>query len=256
MGGVTADETPLTAREADLLAEVEFLRRQLAANSGAHRLAMEDSREELASIAALNAALNASEERLRLIVEAAADYAILTVDTERTVATWSAGAAAVFGYTAAEIIGQSSDILFTPEDRADGRPVKEVAIAREAGGAPDVRWHQRKDGSQVFLNGSMRPLRNAAGAEIGFLKIARDETERRAAEEKLEALNATLAQRVGRTGSTATWRGSRSRRRTAFTCPAATSPTSAGPRRRSGSRRRWKPSASSRGAWRTISTTC
>ncbi|MCJ2050097.1 PAS domain S-box protein [Methylobacterium sp. J-070] len=129
--------------------------------------------------------LREREQRLRLIVEAATDYAILTLDADHVVTTWSAGATEIFGYAPGEIVGRSADVLFTPEDRAAGQPVKEVEGAREDGRAPDVRWHLRKDGGRVFLNGSMRVLRDASGKELGFLKIARDETERRRVDETL-----------------------------------------------------------------------
>ena len=136
------------------------------------------------------------EQRLRLIIEAATDYVILTIDADRIVTGWSAGAQAVLGYTAGEIIGRTADVIFTPEDRRSGEPEKEVDGARSMGGAPDVRWHLRKDGSRVFLNGAMRPLRDGKGREIGFLKIARDETERVATEMAVRDLNATLETRV------------------------------------------------------------
>src|SRR3712207_8476157 len=53
-----------------------------------------------------------------LIVENARDYAILVADPEDRITDWFAGAEAVFGWTAEEAVGQSSSILFTPEDRA------------------------------------------------------------------------------------------------------------------------------------------
>ncbi|MCJ2035578.1 PAS domain S-box protein [Methylobacterium sp. J-068] len=129
--------------------------------------------------------LREREQRLSLIVGAATDYAILTLDGDRTVTSWSAGAAEIFGYAEDEIVGRGVDTLFTPEDREAGQPARELAGARADGRSPDVRWHLRKDGGRVFLNGSMRTLRDAAGQELGFLKIARDETELRRAEEAL-----------------------------------------------------------------------
>jgi len=129
--------------------------------------------------------LREREQRLRLIVEAATDYAILTVDADRIVTTWSGGAEQIFGYASKEIVGRSADVLFTPEDRLAGQPEEEMAGARRGGHAPDVRWHLRKDGSLVFLNGSLRVLRDVSGQEIGFLKIARDETDQRRIEESL-----------------------------------------------------------------------
>ena len=155
-----------------------------------------DLRRESAAQARTAEAARESEQRLRMIVEAATDYAILTTDGARTVTSWSAGAAQVFGYAADDIIGRSVDTLFTPEDRLAGQPAHEIETARADGRAPDVRWHQHRNGSRVFLNGSMHLLRDAAGQEIGFLKIARDETERRANDLALRDLNANLEERV------------------------------------------------------------
>jgi two-component system, chemotaxis family, CheB/CheR fusion protein len=146
-------------------------------------------------------ALRRSEERLRLILESAKGYAIFTTDTDGVVNSWNTGAAQVFGWSEAEILGQNVDVLFTPEDRAAGVPQKELATARAEGIAPDVRWHQRKDGSRVFINGAVHPLRD--GQLHGFVKIGSDETAQRQAEEalrehqqQLQALNETLEQKV------------------------------------------------------------
>jgi PAS domain S-box-containing protein len=127
-------------------------------------------------------ALRDREQRLQLIVDTATDYAILTLDPSLRVTDWSPGAEKTFGYEASEIIGQPDDILFTPRDREANVPVQEAESARRNGIAPDVRWHLRKDGSEVFVNGSSHALRGASGEELGFLKIGRDETDRRRAE--------------------------------------------------------------------------
>jgi PAS domain-containing protein len=68
------------------------------------------------------AALRASEERLRLVVSSATDYAIFTLDSDRRITGWSPGSEVVFGYVEAEVLGGPADILFTSEDRADGVP--------------------------------------------------------------------------------------------------------------------------------------
>ncbi|WP_424136290.1 PAS domain S-box protein [Roseomonas chloroacetimidivorans] len=129
--------------------------------------------------------LRASEERFRLTVETALDYAIFVSDPEDRITDWLPGAQAVFGWTAEEAKGQSSSILFTPEDRARGEDKKEIETARAQGLAPNVRWHICKDGSLVFIEGSVRALRDPNGALRGFLKIGQDVTERRASEERL-----------------------------------------------------------------------
>ncbi|MEO2089035.1 MAG: PAS domain S-box protein, partial [Gemmataceae bacterium] len=129
------------------------------------------------------AALKASEERLRLIVESATDYAIVTLDPDRTVTTWSPGAEAVFGWTGAEMVGRSADVVFTPEDRAAGAPQQDADTARQTGRAADERWHLRKDGRRFFASGVLTPL---GEGDRGFVKVARDLTDRKRAEEELE----------------------------------------------------------------------
>lgn len=131
-----------------------------------------------------DATLRETAERYRLIVESALDYAIFTMDSERRVTTWPAGAQAVLGWTAEEMIGQCADITFTPEDRAAGAPEWEATRARETGHAPDVRWHVRKDGRGVFIDGSVHPL-GAEGRSGGFVKIGQDVTERHRSQEAL-----------------------------------------------------------------------
>lgn len=137
-----------------------------------------------------------SEERLRLIVENVQEYAIFTTDPEGIVTDWYAGAVAVFGYTGAEMAGKSCNNLFVPEDREARQPERERATAAEQGKANDVRWHLRKDGSRVFLDGVSTALRDPDGRLVGFLKILQDVTERHAADERQGLLLAELQHRV------------------------------------------------------------
>ncbi|NTS64693.1 PAS domain S-box protein [Sphingomonas sp. HHU CXW] len=144
-----------------------------------------------------DASLRESEERLRLVIEGARDHVIFTTDPGGIVTSWSAGAQAVLGWTPEEAIGRSASMIFTPEDRAAGADVRELITATRDGCANDERWHVRQDGSHVFLNGSIHPLpHDAQGNERGFIKIARDETLRRAAQRQLEELAATLERQV------------------------------------------------------------
>ena len=138
--------------------------------------------------------LRSTQERFRLTVEAATDYAILVTDAEGRITDWLPGAAAVFGWSAEEIMGQPVSVLFTPEDRAAGEDRKEIETARREGRAPNVRWHQRRDGSRVFIEGSVRALHDMQGAPSGFLKVGQDVTERRAAAERLRESEARFRQ--------------------------------------------------------------
>jgi PAS domain-containing protein len=77
-------------------------------------------------------ALHTSEQRFRLIVDNARDYAIFTSDPDDRIDGWYAGAAAVFGWTAEEIAGQPGAILVTAQDRAEGAREWEAETAKQA----------------------------------------------------------------------------------------------------------------------------
>lgn len=149
--------------------------------------------------------LRASEERFRLIVENARDYAIFIVDANCKIIDWLPGAEAVFGWGAEEIAGQSCSVLFTPEDREKHEDEKEIETARIHGSAPNVRWHMRKDGRRVFIDGTMRALREAGGELRGFLKIGQDVTARRQADERLRESEQRLSLALQVGGVVGTW---------------------------------------------------
>ena len=127
-------------------------------------------------------------EHLRLVFESIKDYAILTLDIAGVVTGWNPGAQRLFGYTAPEIIGQDGAVLWTPEDRAHRADAQEREGARRDGMADDKRWHQRKDGSRFFANGTIRPLLDEAGSLRGFTKVCRDATMESAVQERLAAI--------------------------------------------------------------------
>ncbi len=131
-------------------------------------------------------ALRASEQRLQLVIKCARDFAIFTIDPERRINTWNPGAEAVFGYSEQEILGQLSDVLFTPEDRAKGDHLREIQLAKEEGRAENERWHTRKNGTIFYGSGSIMPLRDKDETLRGFVKIMRDLTERKRTQEELK----------------------------------------------------------------------
>jgi PAS domain S-box-containing protein len=130
-------------------------------------------------------ALRASEERYRAIVENARDYAIFSIAADGRVTDWLGGAEAVFGWRAGEMAGRHFEELFTPEDRANKVPAAELAAAQACDSAADVRWHLRKNGERVFIEGKTLAMRDRDGELRGFLKIGQDVTERREADEAL-----------------------------------------------------------------------
>jgi PAS domain S-box-containing protein len=150
-----------------------------------------------------DAALGASEERLRLLSESFHDYAIFSTDLEGKVVTWNPGAEKIFGYAGDEIIGKNAAMLFVPEDQATGVPEKEMETAKATGRASDERWHLRKDGSRFFSSGIMAPMYDG-NVLVGYAKIARDLTEQRRSEMALRRQHEELESIVaGRTAELA-----------------------------------------------------
>jgi PAS domain S-box-containing protein len=139
-------------------------------------------------------ALLESEARAHQIFDSVTDYAIIVMDLDRRVSTWNTGAQSILGWTEAEMLGESADLIFTPEDRADGRPQIEAQGAIHGGSAPDERWHVRKDGSRFWANGEMMRLRDERGGTVGLVKILRDRTAERAAEQALADSEARFRQ--------------------------------------------------------------
>jgi two-component system CheB/CheR fusion protein len=130
-------------------------------------------------------ALKESEQRLQLIIESAKDYAIFTTDLQRNVSSWNTGAEAMFGYAHDEILSRSGDVLFVPEDRKAGAPEREAEKALKESRAENERWHLRKDGSRFYGSGLVMPLRDHSGTVFGLVKIMRDRTEAKKAEDEI-----------------------------------------------------------------------
>ncbi|HET6764225.1 MAG TPA: PAS domain-containing sensor histidine kinase [Longimicrobiaceae bacterium] len=126
--------------------------------------------------------LRRSEERFRLLVQSVRDYGIFMLDRTGHVASWNAGAERIKGYTTAEILGREFTIFYPPEDVAAGKPRMELEVASQVGWYEDEGWRVRKDGTRFWANVVITALRNEQGTLIGFAKVTRDLTERRAAE--------------------------------------------------------------------------
>jgi PAS domain S-box-containing protein len=182
---MTYYRTPLRVSEQeDYLART--IARQLAYGIERHRA--EEARRQAEE------ALRRNEERLRQIIDSATEYAIITLDKEGKIASWNSGAERILGYNEKEALGQDGAIFFTPEDRASGQPEREMRQAREHGRATDERWHIRKDGSRFWGSGAM--LTVEGGGADALVKIFRDGTAERLAQERQEVLVGELNHRV------------------------------------------------------------
>jgi PAS domain S-box-containing protein len=144
-------------------------------------------------------ALRESEERFRLLVEGVRDYAIFMLDPSGYVATWNQGAERIKGYRPKEIIGKHFSVFYPEEDIASQKPKRELEIASQTGKYEEEGWRLRKDGSRFWANVLITAIRNKTGELVGFAKVTRDLTERRAAEARaLDDARRVAAQNAAR----------------------------------------------------------
>src|SRR5688500_24131 len=122
-----------------------------------------------------------------LLVQSVTDYAIYMLDPEGRVTSWNAGARRIKGYEPEEIIGQHFSRFYTAEEREQQIPRIALETAEREGRFEAESWRVRKNGSRFWANVVIDPIRDHAGKLVGFAKVTRELTEKRAAERKLRA---------------------------------------------------------------------
>ncbi|WP_213302228.1 PAS domain S-box protein [Paraburkholderia sacchari] len=167
--------TPLHARDGTLTGFVKIVRDETA-----KRLAYD--------------ALHENERKFRLLVQGVTDYSIFMLSPEGEVTNWNLGAARIKGYEASEVIGTHFRRFYTPEDIERGLPERGLRIAAQEGRFETEGWRVRKDGSRFWANVVIDAIRDEHGRLVGYAKITRDISERKAAQEQLEHARAALLQ--------------------------------------------------------------
>lgn len=125
-----------------------------------------------------------TNDTYRILVQTVKDYAIFMLDTEGNVKTWNAGAALLKGYSEEEIVGKHFSTFYSQEDIIAGKPQKEIEICLREGKVEDESWRLRKDGTRFWANVMITTVYRD-GVHIGFSKVTRDLTERKATESRL-----------------------------------------------------------------------
>lgn len=127
-----------------------------------------------------------TDEAFRILVQALKDYAIFLLDTKGRIATWNTGAQLLKGYTRDEIIGKHFSIFYGKDDLKIKKPEKELDICLREGRVEDEGWRYRKDGTRFWANVIITAIYKD-GVHVGFGKVTRDLTERKASESRLIA---------------------------------------------------------------------
>jgi PAS domain S-box-containing protein len=144
-----------------------------------------------------------SEESLRLLIENVKDYAIIRLDLDGYIVSWNKGAEAIKGYKAEEIIGKHLSVFYTEEEVKENIPAYNLSQAKKYGRFEITGWRIRKDGSRFWADIVYTTLHDEAGSLIGFVKVTRDATERKKAEELIIESEKELkeAQKIAKMGS-------------------------------------------------------
>ncbi|HEX7876536.1 MAG TPA: PAS domain S-box protein, partial [Sphingobium sp.] len=132
--------------------------------------------------------------RFELLVQSVTDYAIYMLSTNGVIVSWNAGARRFKGYEAEEILGCHFSRFYTPEDQAAGIPAIALETAEREGRFEAEGWRIRKDGSRFWASVVIDAIRTPQGVLIGFAKITRDLTERRATQQALEEAREAIFQ--------------------------------------------------------------
>src|SRR3954462_1803893 len=126
----------------------------------------------------------------RILVENVTDHAIFIIDPQGRVTLWTEGAVRVKGYRAEEVLGQHFSLFYPPEEITHRVPETEMRVAEAEGRSEREGFRVRKGGVRFWANEVMTPIRDAGGRLTGFVKIARDLTERKRAEDALRTSEA------------------------------------------------------------------
>ena len=140
--------------------------------------------------------MDLSSKALSEILDSAVDTGIVTLDRDGRIVSWNAGAARLLGWSESEVQGRTIAFLFDPEDVANNLPTGEIEDAVTKGRGGQEGWRYCRDGSRIWAVGELSPVRGDDGEVEGFIKIIRDRTDWKRADEALRDLNATLEQQI------------------------------------------------------------
>lgn len=136
-----------------------------------------------------------TDDRYLKVLDEIQDYAIILLDRDGIVRNWNSGAEKIKGYKASEIIGKNFKIFYRKEDQLQNLPDRLLKEAADSGRAVYEGWRVRKDGSEFWGSMTLTALHNDKNEVTGFLKITKDLTEQKLADDKLREYAQELTKR-------------------------------------------------------------
>ena len=144
-------------------------------------------------------------QRLASMIELS-DDAIVSKNLDGTITSWNKGAERIFGYTAAEAVGQSITILIPSEHQQEETILERIRRGQRVDPFETVR--RRKDGSLIDISLTVSPVKNEQGEIVGASKIAHDITERKRHEAQIALLAREAEHRTRNILATVFWQQS------------------------------------------------
>jgi PAS domain S-box-containing protein len=138
-------------------------------------------------------AFERSKRHFQILIEGVVDHAVFLLDKSGRVASWNPTAQQIIGYTADEIIGKHFGVFYRPDERRSGEPNRVLELAIKNGKQAVEGWRIKKDGTLLFVTGTIAAIRDENGGLIGLANVIRDATERRDTQEKLVEAREQLA---------------------------------------------------------------
>ncbi|EMR03286.1 PAS domain-containing protein [Cesiribacter andamanensis] len=129
---------------------------------------------------------------LHEVIENISEYAIFLMDTRGHIASWNKGAEKIKGYKEADVLGRYYGMLFPEDKQQEGLPERELRIAIESGRFQDESWRRKKNGELFWANVMLTAIPNKQGNVTGLIKITKDLSERKKAEDALYKHNELL----------------------------------------------------------------
>src|SRR6476620_7434724 len=114
------------------------------------------------------------------------------LDAAGCIISWNKGAEQLKGYAARELLGKHFSICYTPEDQEKLIPPRNLKLAAELGRFEEEGWRVRKDGSLFWADVTITALHDEQGKLVGFGKVTKDLTSRKAAGAEIKRLNKQL----------------------------------------------------------------
>jgi PAS domain S-box-containing protein len=130
---------------------------------------------------------------LDILVSQVAEYAIVRLDVDGTVASWNVGAERVEGYPADAAIGRHFALFFPEEDVRAGVPQRLLDEAGETGRSGHQGWGVRSDGTRFWAEVSLAALHDEHEAPVGYALVTRDMTDTRRLEVARDSFFASLS---------------------------------------------------------------